>query len=278
MESMIEYADEIERAVRLIRGADGILVTAGAGMGVDSGLPDFRGGEGLWRAYPKLKHLTIRFEQIANPHGFAKHPRLAWGWYTHRMQSYRDTQPHAGYRMVREIAATAPRGMFCFTSNVDGHFQKSGWPADRIADCHGSLWRLQCSAKCNLDIWYVSDDFKMDVDLSDCSFIGDMPTCPHCGELLRPNVLLFNDPAYNQIYSNDEEHRLDRWLATCKNVVAIEIGAGEAVPTVRWFSQWRSAALIRINTRDPFVPRIVDVSLPVGGLAGITALHTALGL
>jgi NAD-dependent SIR2 family protein deacetylase len=275
---MTEYADEIERAVRLVRGADGILVTAGAGMGVDSGLPDFRGGEGLWRDYPKLKHLTIRFEEIANPHGFLQNPRLAWGWYAHRIQSYRATEPHPGYRMVREIAELAPRGYFCFTSNVDGHFQKSGWPLNRITDCHGSLFRLQCSEKCNLDIWHVTDDFQPQVDLSDCSYIGHLPICPHCHALLRPNVLLFNDHLYNQVYSNTEEHRLEQWLDTCKNVVVIEIGAGEAVPTVRWFGQWRSESLIRINTRDPVVHRITDVSLPVGGLQGISDLHTALGL
>jgi hypothetical protein len=90
--------------------------------------------------------------------------------------------------------------------------------------------------------------------------------------------MLFNDYQYNQIHSNDQEERLDRWLATAGRVVAIEIGAGESVPTVRWFSQWNSAALIRINTRDPDVPRDCDVSLPVGGLQGIGDLHRALGL
>ncbi|WP_322049658.1 Sir2 family NAD-dependent protein deacetylase, partial [Paraburkholderia sp. J67] len=74
--------------------ADGLLVTAGAGMGVDSGLPDFRGDEGLWRAYPALRHHGFSFEEIANPAVFSSDPRLAWGFYGHRLKLYRATQPH----------------------------------------------------------------------------------------------------------------------------------------------------------------------------------------
>ena len=63
--------EKLEKAVLWLREADGLLITAGAGMGVDSGLPDFRGQEGFWRAYPALRHQGLSFEDMANPVRFA---------------------------------------------------------------------------------------------------------------------------------------------------------------------------------------------------------------
>ncbi|MDS4013216.1 MAG: NAD-dependent deacetylase, partial [Candidatus Accumulibacter sp.] len=76
---------DYDRCARLLTQADGLLITAGAGLGVDSGLPDFRGVHGFWRAYPALGQARIAFEQIANPAAFAAQPRLAWGFYGHRL-------------------------------------------------------------------------------------------------------------------------------------------------------------------------------------------------
>lgn len=80
--------DLIERAAKLIRNADGLLITAGAGMGVDSGLPDFRGKEGFWKSYPALAQSGIDFYQIATPKTFKKDKTLAWGFYGHRLNLY----------------------------------------------------------------------------------------------------------------------------------------------------------------------------------------------
>src|SRR5689334_6849565 len=93
----------IARAAALIRDADALLIGAGAGIGVDSGLPDFRGDHGFWRAYPPLAKLGIRFVEIANPRSFARHPELAWGFYGHRLALYRDTVPHEGFTILREL-------------------------------------------------------------------------------------------------------------------------------------------------------------------------------
>jgi NAD-dependent SIR2 family protein deacetylase len=71
-------------AAALMREADGLLITAGAGMGVDSGLPDFRGNEGFWKAYPALAKAGLSFTSIACPDAFRRNPRQAWGFYGHR--------------------------------------------------------------------------------------------------------------------------------------------------------------------------------------------------
>ena len=144
---------EIARAVALLQKADGIMIAAGAGMGVDSGLPDFRGDQGFWQAYPPLAGAGIRFVEIANPAAFRDDPRLAWGFYGHRLTLYRTTVPHAGFYLMRQMAARMPHGGFVFTSNVDGQFQKSGFADEQVAECHGSIHFLQCSQPCTDAIW-----------------------------------------------------------------------------------------------------------------------------
>ncbi|MFM0629828.1 hypothetical protein PQR41_28040 [Paraburkholderia xenovorans] len=132
------------KAAEWLREAGGLLVTAGAGMGVDSGLPDFRARDGFWRAYPALRHHGFSFENMANPARFAEHPKLAWGFYGHRLKLYRDTVPHEGFATLRRWADRTPGGVFVFTSNVDGQFQKAGFPESRVHECHGSIHALQC--------------------------------------------------------------------------------------------------------------------------------------
>src|SRR6187402_2067468 len=80
--SMTTYATldaNLAAAAEAIRQADALLIGAGAGMGVDSGLPDFRGPEGFWKAYPPYRALGLRFEELASPHWFERDPPLAWG-------------------------------------------------------------------------------------------------------------------------------------------------------------------------------------------------------
>jgi hypothetical protein len=116
-----EDATPSARAAEVLAGADAVLATAGAGIGVDSGLPDFRGDEGFWRAYPPYARLGLSFVQLANPAVFTRDPELAWGFYGHRRALYRRTVPHAGFAVLRDLAG------FVFTSNVDGQFQAAGF-------------------------------------------------------------------------------------------------------------------------------------------------------
>lgn len=90
---LVEMA--ILAAANLIADADALLITSGAGMGIDSGLPDFRGENGFWNACPALGNLGISFTQIANTKAFRQHAELAKGFYAHRLQIYRNTVPDA---------------------------------------------------------------------------------------------------------------------------------------------------------------------------------------
>src|SRR6478672_3455234 len=97
--------DACVAAAELIADADGLVITAGAGIGIDSGLPDFRGDRGFWNAYPGLGARGMRFVDVANPKAFASMPEVAWGFYGHRLALYRQTVPHAGFGMLLRMAA-----------------------------------------------------------------------------------------------------------------------------------------------------------------------------
>ncbi len=267
-----------KRAAKAVEEADALLVTAGAGMGVDSGLPDFRGREGFWRAYPAIARLGVSFEGMANPEWFDRDPRLAWAFYGHRLNLYRATIPHAGFRELLNIGSAKPHGYHVMTSNVDGQFQKAGFDDLRIVECHGSIHHLQCVRGCGSGIW-SADDIEVAVDEEVFQAVGELPTCPGCGALARPNILMFGDWSWDQERTGDQERRLYHWLrdigASGARLVIVEVGAGESVPTIRMaserFADQYDGTLIRINPRDYRVPR-GQIAIQSGGLEGIGIL------
>lgn len=260
-------------AAAWLAAADGLLINAGAGIGIDSGLPDFRGPGGFWGVYPALGRARIAFEEIANPAAFASDPQLAWGFYGHRLALYRATEPHAGFALLREIGAQRPQGAFVFTSNVDGQFQKAGYPAERICEIHGSIHHLQCSRPCSERIWSAAG-FVPEVDQAACRLRGEPPHCPQCGALARPNILMFNDWQWLEQRSAAQQQALAEWLATVSQPVVIEIGAGSRIPSVRRFSELYGQRLIRINPLESAGPP-GSIALPLGGCEAIRRLAEA---
>jgi NAD-dependent SIR2 family protein deacetylase len=259
----------------LIDQADGLLITTGAGMGVDSGLPDFRGAEGFWKAYPALAKAGIHFQTIASPASFRANPRMAWGFYGHRLNLYRRTLPHDGFRILLELADSMPRGAFVFTSNVDGQFQKAGFRDSEICEAHGSIHHLQCLDGCTGDTW-PARSFDPIVDEEQCLLASDLPVCPHCGGLARPNILMFGDSGWLEFRERIQDAALRQWLRRVERPVVIELGAGTSIPTVRMFGQQVGGPMIRINLRESQVPRISDIGLAVGALEGLQAIANAL--
>lgn len=262
---------DYDRCARLLNQADGLLITAGAGLGVDSGLPDFRGVHGFWRAYPALGQARIAFEQIANPAAFAAQPRLAWGFYGHRLNLYRQTTPHQGFALLRRFAERMTHGAFVFTSNVDGQFHKAGFDAGRISECHGSIHYLQCLDGCHAGIW-PADDFQPAVDETRCVLTNDFPRCRRCAAIARPNVLMFGDWGWHDARSAAQQERLTRWLRQVERLVVIEIGAGTNIPTVRLMSERCRGELIRINPDEAHVPNGRCIPVAASGLTALQAI------
>ena len=267
--------DALQQAVNWIVQADALLITAGAGMGIDSGLPDFRGPGGFWRAYPALQERHMGFEDIATQAAFTATPRVAWGFYGHRLQLYRDTVPHRGFDILRAFADRMPGGAFVYTSNVDGQFQKAGFDATRITECHGSIHSLQCQSACTSRIWSAAA-LIVDIDPATGLWCGDIPACQDCGGHSRPNILLFEDWAWLPARTEMQQQRLANWLRNAGQVVTIELGAGTDIPTARRFSDRQPGPLIRINPNAPRVSRPNAIGVAAGALETLTALQKAL--
>jgi NAD-dependent SIR2 family protein deacetylase len=274
-------ARAIGKVARLIAEADALLITAGAGMGVDSGLPDFRGSEGFWRAYPALGLLKIPFEEMAQPQWFAERPEMAWAFYGHRQQLYRETKPHMGFSMLLDWGRAMPAGYFVVTSNVDGQFEKAGFPAERILEQHGSIHRLQCSRPCCERIWF-EETTDLDIDLETITARGRLPRCPECGDVARPNVLMFVDPDWLAIVTREQERRYRQWLASVRGrrLVIVELGAGTAIATIRSLgerlaSERERVTLVRVNpdaadSEEPVIP------VRLGALEGLRRIEERL--
>ena len=268
---------DLIRAATLIANADAVIITAGAGMGVDSGLPDFRGPGGFWKHYPALAEAGLKFSDIACPQAFEDNPERAWGFYGHRLDLYRRTVPHLGFQILLNIADRLARGAFVFTSNVDGHFQKAGFPQDRIYECHGSIHHLQCFAPCSHKIWEAT--FDPEVDEARCHMTSPLPRCPDCARLARPNIMMFHDWGWFDERSRAQALRLRDWRNSLKKPVVIELGAGKDIPTVRLYSeeQGRWAPLIRINPRESQRPGWAKgVSISLGALEAMNGISDAL--
>ena len=269
----------IEHAADLVQQADLLIIAAGAGMGVDSGLPDFRSNEGFWKAYPALGKVRMAFTSVASPATFHEDPALAWGFYGHRLNLYRDTTPHAGFALLKKWGERMPLGYGIFTSNVDGQFQLAGFDPQKIYECHGSIHHLQCLEPCGAHIW-EAEDFNPRIDADACRLLNAAPACPHCGALARPNILMFGDWGWNEQRSAAQEQRLHRLLRLAHRPLVVELGAGTAIPSVRHFGQsviqHHNGRMIRINPREPQVASPQDVGLAMGALAGLAAIDALL--
>jgi len=276
---MLHPESNYAEAARAIRGAGAIVVATGAGMGIDSGLPDFRGDQGFWKAYPAYERIGLSFVDAANPDRFEEDPAFGWGFYGHRLHLYRDTLPHDGYRILLQWMERLSIPGFAVTSNVDGQFQKAGWDPDRVHEVHGSIHHLQCTAPCDDEIWECTEDVPVDLDTMRAERI---PACRHCRRVARPNILMFGDGAWLPHRSAVQGRRFQAFLDEHgeRRVVVLEIGAGTAVATIRWLSdrlgRLPGALVIRVNPREADI-RPPHLGLPVGALEALSGIDRALG-
>jgi NAD-dependent SIR2 family protein deacetylase len=274
--------EPIEKAAEAIRRADALLIGAGAGMGVDSGLPDFRGDQGFWRAYPPYAKLGLSFVEMANPEWFSQDPQLGWGFYGHRLGLYRNTRPHKGFHILKKWGERMRRGFFVFTSNVDGQFQRAGFPPDRVVEIHGAIDWLQCTAGCGIGIYECDPDNPQPVNVDEQTMraVGQLPSCPRCGAIARPNILMFGDWDWDERRTGEQQQRLNRWFQEIRsaNLVIVECGSGQAISTVRHFCEDAAGpdgTLIRINPREAEVPS-GQIGIAAGALETLQAIDAIL--
>ncbi|MEM7009450.1 MAG: NAD-dependent deacylase [Thermodesulfobacteriota bacterium] len=167
---MSELEEKIAQAREEIEKATQIVVLTGAGISAESGVPIFRGEEGLWQNY--------RPEELATPDAFWKDPKLVWEWYDWRRNAVKDAKPNPGHYALVELAQNVQK-MTLITQNIDGLHQMAG--SQDVIEMHGNIWQIRCT-KCG----EIEQSFE--VPLSELP-----PKCKSCGELGRPNVVWFGE-------------------------------------------------------------------------------------
>jgi NAD-dependent deacetylase len=158
-----------EEAAARLSAARRVLALTGAGVSAESGVPTFRGSQGLWRQF--------RPEQLATPEAFARDPKQVWEWYAWRRGTVAACQPNAGHRALAALDAQVPEFLLA-TQNVDGLHAQAG--SRRLVELHGSLWRVRCVG-CGRSAEHRE------------SFPELPPRCA-CGALQRPDIVWFGEP------------------------------------------------------------------------------------
>lgn len=162
--------ESLEQARELVENANNIVILTGAGISAESGIPTFRGDQGLWK--------DIRPEDIATPEAFAKDPKFVWEWYDLRRQTIIEAEPNPGHYALVELE-NKKEGFTLITQNIDGLHKRSG--NKNIIEMHGNIWQMRCT-KCG----HIYFDYE--VPLKQLP-----PSCKKCGEMTRPNVVWFNE-------------------------------------------------------------------------------------
>jgi NAD-dependent deacetylase len=161
--------DPLEGAAQALAKASRVVALTGAGVSAESGVPTFRGEQGLWRKF--------RPEELANPQAFARDPLLVWEWYAWRQSVVAGCAPNAGHRALVELQNEWPRFVL-ITQNVDGLHTLAG--SREVIEMHGNIWRARCVKETERIV-----DFRA----------ADTTLPPHCecGELLRPHIVWFGE-------------------------------------------------------------------------------------
>ena len=154
----------------LVENADSITVLTGAGISAESGIPIFRGNEGLWN--------NFKPEELASPQAFKLNPDLVWQWYDWRRNIINDAQPNSGHYALAEIERQKHK-FTLITQNIDGLHHLAG--NQNITEMHGNIWETRCE-NCN------AIERNYEVPLTKLP-----PICNRCNSILRPNIVWFGE-------------------------------------------------------------------------------------
>jgi NAD-dependent deacetylase len=233
----------------LLAEVDRLVVLTGAGISVESGIPPFRGPEGLWRSF--------RPEQLATPQAFQQDPQLVWEWYDWRRGKIAPTRPNPGHEALVRLEARIP-DFLLLTQNVDGLHRLAG--SRRLLEIHGNIWEVCC-----LECGRVTEDRRVPLPL--------LPHCELCGGLLRPNVVWFGE-------SLDPDILRQAGAALAQAQLVLVVGTSAVVQPAASFALWarQSGARIAEINPDP-TPLTARCDVALTGRAGevLPRLLTHLG-
>ncbi len=268
---------EIEQIYNWLKTSKAIVITTGAGMGVDSGLADYRGNSGQWGKVENDTNLNA--VEVANPKYFSENTKYVWKMFAQRMIEYQKTIPHKGFDILLKWIKAFNLDYFVLTSNVDEQFIKAGFDNQKYRELHGSIFYLQCNKPCNDKVWRY--DFDLDEFTTEINK-NKFPVCPDCGELVRPNVYMFRDYSYIPKRTNEQKERFQDFLNKNKDneLIVFEIGSGPHVQSIRKKTRMLginfNAHIVRINPKDSKI-KAPHIGLAKGALEALTEIDEFIG-
>lgn len=234
---------------QLLAATERLVVLTGAGISVESGIPTFRGPQGLWR--------TFRPEELATPQAFHRDPQLVWEWYDWRRGKIAQARPNPGHEALVRFEARLP-DFILLTQNVDGLHRLAG--SRRLLEIHGNIWEVRC-----LDCGRVQEDRRVPLPIP--------PHCERCGGLLRPNVVWFGEPLNPDILRQAE-------AALVRSQVVLVVGTSAVVQPAASMALWARQSGAKIAEINPdATPLTSHCDFALTGAAGeiLPRLLTLLG-
>jgi NAD-dependent deacetylase len=214
-----------------LRSAKKIVFVTGAGISQESGIPTFRGKDGLWRNYDPMKLATID--------AFYDNPKLVWEWYNERRRNIFAAEPNLGHKAIAELEEFVK--VVVLTQNIDGLHQKGG--SSSVLELHGSIIKIKCTV-C---------DFKDEIFTE----YSNLPPLCKCGNILRPDVVWFGEGLPQDVWQEAIIH------ANSCDVMVIAGTSLVVSPenTLPIYAKQNNAMLIEINPDETIMTSDMDSSI-----------------
>lgn len=227
----------LDEAADALRSAESVCVLTGAGVSAESGVPTFRASDGLWEGH--------RIEDVATPSGFRANPNLVWQFYNARRANVGTVRPNAGHFALVELEKRWPGQFTVATQNVDGLHRTAG--SRRVLELHGSLYRTRCTG-CSV----VAD--------RGLEPLGDLPKCPSCAALLRPDIVWFHEPLPTDVWvaANAAAEACDVLLVV--GTSAVVYPAANLIPAAKLGGR-RPASVLEFNLTPTDASHLADVGV-----------------
>ncbi len=214
-----------------LRNAKKIVFTTGAGISQESGIPTFRGKDGLWRNYDAMKLATID--------AFYENPKLVWEWYNERRQNIFEAEPNLGHKAIVELEKFSQ--VVVLTQNIDGLHQRAG--SSKVLELHGSIVKIKCTV-C---------DYKDEILYN----FSEIPPLCKCGNILRPDVVWFGEGLPQDVWQQAIDHAksCDVMVITGTSLV---VSPANTLPI---YAKQNNATLVEINPDETIMTSEMDLSI-----------------
>lgn len=214
-----------------LKNAQKVVFVTGAGISQESGIPTFRGKDGLWRNYDAMKLATIN--------AFYENPKLVWKWYNERRQNVFNAEPNLGHKAIAELENFLQ--VTVLTQNIDGLHQQAG--SSKVLELHGSIVKIKCT----------SCDFKDEIFTQ----FSKLPPLCKCGSILRPDVVWFGEGLPQDVWK-------EAIIQASSCDVMIIAGTSLVVSpanTLPIYARQNNATLIEINPEKTIMTPEMDLSI-----------------